>query len=96
MGTPEPERPLPPSSRGFVRALLAVLGSLGLLAGLAMLVGGGFLLWAEATQRDDDGFFSTSTERLSTPSYALTEEGLDVDLGEEGDWLFEPGRLGTI
>jgi hypothetical protein len=94
--TPEPERPLPPSSRGFVRVLLAVLGSLGVLVGLAMLVGGGFLLWAETTQRDDDGFFQTSTERLSTATYALTEEGLDVDVGEEGDWLFEPGRLGTI
>ena len=96
MATPEPERSVPPSSRGFVRALLAVLGGLGVLLGVAMLVGGGFLLWAETTQRDDDGFFGTSTERLSTATYALTHEGLEVDVGREGDWLFEPGRLGTV
>jgi hypothetical protein len=76
--------------------LLVVLGALGILIGLALLAGGGVLTWALATQRDSDGFFKTSTERLSSPTYAISKQGLDVDLGEEGDPLFKPGRLGTI
>jgi hypothetical protein len=50
-----------------VGAILAVIA-------LAPLLGGGFLLWANGTQRDDDGYFTTSTERFETTTPAITSE----------------------
>src|SRR6476620_11814200 len=63
------------------RVILIVLGSIGVLLGLAVLVGGGFLLWADRTQRED-GYLTTPTERFATPTYALTRTRLEVDTGE--------------
>jgi len=51
------------------------------LLGLAVLVGGGFLLWADRTQREDV-YLTTPTERFATPTYALTRTRLEVDTGE--------------
>jgi hypothetical protein len=65
---------------------LLVLGAIISVVALAPLIGGGFLLWAHATQRDDDGYFTTSSERLETTSYAITSEDIDLgaDPGEDG------------
>src|SRR5438046_9592074 len=68
-------RPPVPVSAG--RVILIVLGSIGVLFGLAVLAGGGFLLWADRTQRDD-GYLTTPTERFATPTYALTRTRLEV------------------
>jgi hypothetical protein len=35
------------------RVVLIVLGSIGVLFGVAVLAGGGFLLWADRTHRED-------------------------------------------
>jgi hypothetical protein len=56
------------------RIALIVAGSLIALAGFGVLLGGGVLLGAYATQRDGDGFFTTSTERFTTETHALTAE----------------------
>jgi hypothetical protein len=61
--------------------ILVVAGALISLVALAPVAGGSFLLWANATQRDDDGYFTTSSERLETASYAITSER--IDLGAE-------------
>src|SRR6266545_542985 len=53
------------------RVVLIVLGSIGALLGLALLVGGGVLLWSDRTQRED-GYVTTSTERFATSTYAHT------------------------
>jgi hypothetical protein len=77
------------------RIALIVGGSIFALASLGFLAGGGTLLWAHMTQRDDDGYYSTRFERFETEGYAIRSD--DLDLGTDGpDWLFEPGRLGTI
>jgi hypothetical protein len=52
-------------------------------------VAGGFLLWANQTQRDADGFFSTRPFALSTTSRALYTRGLDTQ--DLGDWPFKAG-----
>jgi hypothetical protein len=54
--------------------------------GLPLLLGGLGLGWATGTQRDDDGFFNTATEPLTTETVALSSEA--VNLGESGtdDW----------
>jgi hypothetical protein len=68
------------------RVILIVVGSLLALMGLGVLAGGTVLGWALGTQRDDDGFFTTSEYRLATDSYALTSD--EIHLGSPGpdDW----------
>jgi hypothetical protein len=77
------------------RIALIIVGSILALASLGLLAGGGTLLWAHTTQRDDDGYYSTRFERFESPGYAIRSD--DLDLGTDGpDWLFEQGRLATI
>ena len=65
------------------------------LLSLALLAGGGTLVWAHTTRRDDDGYYTTRHETFLTGGYALRSD--DLDLGTEGsDWLFDEGRLATI
>ena len=76
------------------RIALIVLGSIGVLFGLAVLAGGGFLLWADRTQRED-GYLTTPTERFATPNYALTRTRLQVDTDEAG-WLLNDSWFGKV
>jgi hypothetical protein len=76
------------------RVILIVLGSIGVLVGLALLAGGGFLLWADRTQRDD-GYLTTPTERFATPTYALTRSRLEVD-AEGARWVLNENWFGKI
>src|SRR3954454_4918730 len=71
------------------RPVPLVTGILLALVGLPLLLAGLGLGWAMATQRDDDGFFSTPTEQLTTQTVALSSEV--VNLGEAGpdDWWAE-------
>jgi hypothetical protein len=76
------------------RVVLIVLGAIGVLFGLAVLAGGGFLLWADRTQRED-GYLTTPSERFATPTYALTRTRLDV--GTNGaDWVLNDNWFGTV
>jgi len=77
----------PPSEPGRTasrrsRPVRLVIGILLALVGLPLLLGGLGLGWAMATQRDDDGFFSTPTEQLTTETVALSSEA--VNLGVVG------------
>jgi hypothetical protein len=76
------------------RVILIVLGSIGVLFGLALLAGGGFLLWADRTQRED-GYLTTPTERFATPTYGLTRTRLEVDTDGQG-WLLNESWFGKI
>jgi len=78
------------------RVILIVLGSIGVLLGLAVLAGGGFLLWADRTQRED-GYLTTPTERFATSTYALTRTRLEVDAGADApDWLWNDKWFGKV
>jgi len=71
------------------QAVRLVIGSLFALVGFGLVAGGGILGLALGTQRDDDGYFTTSNQRFTTDSYALTSA--EVDLGDPGpngfgDW----------
>ena len=76
------------------RVILIVLGSIGVLLGLALMAGGGFLLWADRTQRDD-GYLTTPTERFATPTYALTRTRLELDTDGEG-WVLNESWFGKV
>jgi hypothetical protein len=85
-----PAQPAHRLDRG--RVLRLVLGSLGVLAALAFIAGGGALTWALQTHRDSSGYFTTNTHHYQTSSYALSTESLNVGgiTGALGDRL---GRL---
>jgi hypothetical protein len=76
------------------RVLLIVLGGIGVLFGLGVLAGGGFLLWADRTQRED-GYLTTPTERFTTQTYALTRTRLEVDTHGPG-WLLNESWFGKV
>ena len=78
------------------RIVLIVVGCILGLIGLGIAGGGGALVWAHETQRDADGYFTTSAERFRTPTFALTSD--EVDLGAEGDagWGSDIGDLATV
>jgi len=76
------------------RVILIVLGGIGVLFGLALLAGGGSLLWADRTQRED-GYLTTPTERFATPTYGLTRTRLEVDTDESG-WLLNDRWFGKV
>src|SRR5262245_45656352 len=92
--TSRPPMGQPPVPVSAGRVVLIVLGSLGVLFGLALLAGGGFLLWADRTQRDD-GYLTTPTERFATPTYAMTRSRLEVDTNGEG-WVLNENWFGKI
>lgn len=76
------------------KVVLAVVGVVVALVAVGFLAGGGGLLWAQATQRDADGFFTSPDIELSTAAYAITAP--EIDLGSQpGDWL-PSGRLASI
>lgn len=75
------------------RVVLLALGSIAALLGLALTAAGGVLVGIHATQRDGDGYYTTSTERFDTPTYALTSEDIQLHVDADGrDW----GPLGDI
>lgn len=77
------------------RIVSIVLGAVAALVGVVMLFAGAGILVATAVARDDAGYFHTSTERLSTGTYALTSD--EIDLGAHpgpGDWT--PRRWATV
>ena len=76
------------------RVILIVLGSIGVLFGLALLAGGGFLLWADRTQRED-GYLTTPTERFATPTYALTRTRLEAD-ADGARWVLNESWFGKV
>jgi len=77
------------------RVILVVVGCLLLVPAVGMVLGGGALVWAHNTQRDADGFFTSSTQRLETITHAITSEKLDLgqDTGRPGDVM---GSLATV
>jgi hypothetical protein len=76
------------------RVILIVLGSIGVLVGLALAAGGGFLLWADRTQRED-GYLTTPSERFATQTYALTRTRLEIDTDGPG-WLLNESWFGKV
>jgi hypothetical protein len=57
-----------------------VIGALLLFASTGLFVGGGGLLWADRTQRDDGYVWSPRTE-VSTDQYAVTSDDIVLDTG---------------
>jgi hypothetical protein len=82
----------PPDRWGAGRVIALVLGILLLLPALALIAGGGVLLWADQSERDD-GFLMSPTGSVSTDGYALVSDR--IELSTSGDWVPVSGALGT-
>ncbi len=74
--------PLSPARRpGWTagRVVALVVGCLMLLGSTAPLVGGGLLLWADRTQRED-GYLLSGATTVSTTGYALVARDVRLDI----------------
>jgi hypothetical protein len=92
--TPQPQWPSAPAPRwGAGRILALIFGILFLLPGLALLAGGGALLWADTAERTDDGFVFSERDGFATDQYALVSDRIDLDTG--ADWVPLSAALGT-
>jgi hypothetical protein len=83
----------PPSRWTAGRVVALVFGVLLLIPGLALLIGGGVLLWADTVSRTDDGYVMSDTEAFTSDGYALVSERIELSTG--ADWVPLSSALGT-
>jgi hypothetical protein len=65
--------------------LLIALGGVAMFFALALIAGGIAALWGLG-ERDESGYFTTESHRLSTSSYAFATNGLDIGPDAPG-WI---------
>src|SRR6202049_1012286 len=85
--------PRTPSRAGAV--MLVVIGSVLALAMIGLLAGGGFLMWADRTQRDASGYLTSGTGSLSAPTYAIATSSLDLNFSGRA-WPVDQNALGKV
>lgn len=84
------QRPRPPGGWTAGRIAAVVAGAVLALVSLGSLGGGGTLLWADQSLRQD-GYLTTGTSTYSTGGYALASDRIELGWG----WLVT-GLLGNI
>jgi hypothetical protein len=75
------------------RIIVTIIGALLAALGFGALVGGGILVVAHATQRDEAGFYQTSAQRIETSTAVLVTR---VDLGPADETAWPEHPLGTV
>ena len=91
---PEVEPRATTGTRGG-KIALGVIGALVTLIAFGLLAGGGTVLWANASERDDGGFFTSSPSLFASPGFAVTSERLRLVNGLP-DRLSSPGDIVTF
>jgi Domain of unknown function (DUF4389) len=85
---------------GASHVIAIVLGVILALTGIGSLIGAGVLGWANATQRDSQGYFSTPTDRFASSTYAITSDRIDLNSGagpgEWGKWFTKNDNVATV
>ena len=76
------------------RIAAIVGGGLLVLVSLGLLVGAGFGLWADVTQREG-GYVTTDVHTFSTSGAALSTEPTKLGSGGFG-WMYSPGLLDKV
>jgi len=89
-----PESPPPATPRRAGIGALGVGGWVLLVLAVVLALGGGSALAVHLTQRDDDGYYTSSTERVASPGYAVTASGFDLNDATEADVV--RGLLGRV
>ncbi len=79
------------------KVVALVFGCLLALTGVVLLAATAGIGWAYGTQRDDDGYFTSSTQRLETATAVLQSDNIDLGSDERPDaWPFGNGDLATV
>ncbi len=73
---------------------LLVFGAIIMLVSLALIAGGGTLVWLDKAHSDSEGFLTTDTIHLERASYAITTKPAEIDI--ESGWLADEHDIGTI
>jgi hypothetical protein len=76
------------------RIALVITGAIASLIAVALVAGGALALWGDS-QKDDDGYLRTDTERFHADTRAIATDNLDVDLGD-ADWVAQTNDLGKV
>ncbi len=64
------------------RVIALVASSLLLLLSLGLAIGGGAAAWADNSQRDDAGYLMSDSELLTTGTYAITSEPMEIQVAD--------------
>ena len=82
-----------------VKVILFVVGGFITLIAVGLLIGGGALFWVH-TSHTVDGFITTSSHPVTTASYAMAFQHLNIEVGDVvgdwGVWRPSPGDFITI
>ena len=76
------------TGRSAGRMGLIVTGAIAGALALALLAGGGALVWAQGTKEDGGGYYATGSKHLTTPTYAFVIPAVLADLAPSA----EPGE----
>ncbi|MEV7396323.1 hypothetical protein [Aeromicrobium sp. NPDC092404] len=87
--TDAPKPPASPTARSAARIALLVVAIASLLVGATALAGGGALIAADRSWRDD-GYLTSDTTPLKTDSRAVASESMEIG-GMDEDWVL--GRV---
>lgn len=93
----DPPTNAPVHRLGAGRIVAIIVGAILALTGIGSLLGAGALGWVNATQRDSQGYFSTSTQRFNTPTSALTSDRIDfrTDMGPS-EWFVNNDNIAQV
>ena len=76
------------------RIAAVTIGALASLLAVGVLGLGAVALWGDS-QKDEQGYLSTDSERFGAGTRALATDNLDIDLAGT-DWIAEPSDLGEV
>ena len=68
----------------FLKISSLILSVLIFFAGLALIFGGGTLIWSNSYIKDEEGFYSSKTVQIKNDSYAVTTVPAKIEFGP--DW----------
>lgn len=95
MSAPTFHQPVPSPARRRGRLIgFSIASAVAAVIALGFLAAGGALLYVNA-EKDDDGYYTTSSERLHTGTYAIASGSLDLDL-DGAEELIEETDLGRV
>jgi hypothetical protein len=76
---------------------MLVVGILAVTVAFGLLALGAPLVWAHTTQRDAAGYYTTTTQQLASPTYAVVSEHIDLaGDARDGDWTRLVDRIGDL
>ena len=75
--------------------LATITGGIAGVLAIVLIAAGAALFWVSDNKTDADGYYTTATHHYSSPTRALTTQGLDVG-ADAPDWLFSSETFGHV